>query len=141
MILSFRTHKLYQTVQTQIRLLLEELSESDQSLHCFVIPSALCAHFFVVKPLYSHAPSVCLPFSKISETALPIKAKFYVEPPWVGGTKVCSRHLGHMTKMATTPINGKNPSQIFFSPEPKSHCHQTWHVAWGTRAHHSLFKL
>ena len=41
--------------------------------------------------------------------------KFYVEPPWVGGTKVCSRHLGHMTKMAATSIYGKNPSKIFFS--------------------------
>ena len=50
-----------------------------------------------------------------SETAWPIKTKFYVEPPWVGGTKVCSRHLGHMTKMAATPIYGKNPSKIFFS--------------------------
>ena len=50
-----------------------------------------------------------------SETASPIKAKFYVEPPWVGGTNVCSRHLGHMTKMAATPIYGKNPSKIFFS--------------------------
>ena len=50
-----------------------------------------------------------------SETAWPIKAKFYVESPWVGGTKVCSRHLGHMTKMAATPIYGKNPSNIFFS--------------------------
>ena len=50
-----------------------------------------------------------------SETAGPIKAKFYVEPPWVGGTIFCSRHLGHMTKMATTPIYGKNPSEIFFS--------------------------
>ena len=48
-----------------------------------------------------------------SETACNIKAKFYVEPPWVGGTKVCSRHLGHMTKMAATPIYGKNPSKIF----------------------------
>ena len=28
------------------------------------------------------------------ETAGPIKAKFYVEPPWVGGTIFCSRHLG-----------------------------------------------
>ena len=57
------------------------------------------------------------PCSKIffSETALPIKAKFYVEPPWVGRTIFCSRHLGHMTKMATTPINGKNHSKIFFS--------------------------
>ena len=50
-----------------------------------------------------------------SETAWPIKAKFYVEPPWVGGTIFCSRHLGHMTKMAATPIYGKNPSKIFFS--------------------------
>ena len=48
-----------------------------------------------------------------SETALPIIAKFYVEPPWVGGTIFCSRHLGHLTKMATTPIYGKNPSKIF----------------------------
>ena len=26
-----------------------------------------------------------------------------------------SRHLGHMTKMAATPIYGKNPSKIFYS--------------------------
>ena len=50
-----------------------------------------------------------------SETPCPIKAKFYVEPPWVGGTKFCSRHLSHVTKMAATPIYGKNPSKIFFS--------------------------
>ena len=49
------------------------------------------------------------------KTAWPIKAKFYVEPPWEGGTKVYSRHLGHMTNMAATPINGKNPSKILFS--------------------------
>ena len=56
-------------------------------------------------------------YSKIffSKTAWPIKAKFYVEPPWEGGTKVCSRHLGHMTKMAVMPIYGKNPLKIFFS--------------------------
>ena len=35
--------------------------------------------------------------------------------PWVGGTKFCLRHLGHMTKMAATPIYGQNPSKIFFS--------------------------
>ena len=50
-----------------------------------------------------------------SETSWPIKDKFYVEPPWVGGTIFCLRHLGHMTKMAATPIYGKNPSKIFFS--------------------------
>ena len=50
-----------------------------------------------------------------SETAGPIKAKFYVEPPWEGGTIFCSWHLGHMTKMGATPICGKNPSKIFFA--------------------------
>ena len=48
-----------------------------------------------------------------SETAWPIKAKFYVEPPWEGGTKVYINGQGHMTKMAATPIYGKNPSKIF----------------------------
>ena len=32
------------------------------------------------------------------ETAWPIEAKFYMEPPWDGGTKVSSNGLGHMTK-------------------------------------------
>ena len=48
-----------------------------------------------------------------SETAWPIKDKFYVEPPWAGGTKVYINGPGHMTKMAATPIYGKNPSKIF----------------------------
>ena len=43
-----------------------------------------------------------------SETALPIKAKFYVEPSWEGGTKVYINGPGDMTKMATMPIYGKN---------------------------------
>ena len=43
-----------------------------------------------------------------SETALPIKAKFYVEPPWEGGTKIYINGPGHMTKMAAMPIYGKN---------------------------------
>ena len=49
-------------------------------------------------------------FSNIfsSETAWPIKAKFYVEPPWEGGTKVCINGPGHMIMMAATPIYGKN---------------------------------
>ena len=55
-------------------------------------------------------------FSNIffSETAWPIKAKFYVEPPWEGGTKVYIDGPDHMTKMAAMPIYGKNPSKIFF---------------------------
>ena len=52
-----------------------------------------------------------------SETAWPIKAKFYVEPPWEGGTKVYINGPGHMTKMAATPIYGKT-LQKSSSPEP-----------------------
>ena len=56
-------------------------------------------------------------FSKIfSETAQQIKAKFYVEPPWVGGTKVYLLHLGHMAKIAATPIYGKNPESSSLEP-------------------------
>ena len=49
-------------------------------------------------------------FSNIfsSETTGPIEAKFHMEPPWDGGTKVCSNGPGHMTKMAAMPIYGKN---------------------------------
>ena len=43
-----------------------------------------------------------------SETVLPIKAKYYVESLWEGGMKVCINGPGHMTKMATMPIYGKN---------------------------------
>ena len=70
-------------------------------------------------PASVRSPSVRRPFtiSNIfsSETAWPIKAKFYVEPPWEGGTKVYINGPGHMTKMAATPIYGKTPSKIFFS--------------------------
>ena len=66
-------------------------------------------------------PSVRRPFtfSNIisSETAWPIKAKFYEEPPWEGGTKVCINGPGHMTKMAAIPIYGKNLKKSS-SPEP-----------------------
>ena len=67
---------------------------------------------------YTHAPasvhlSQC---SNISQTAGPIKAKFWVEPLWLRGTKVCLRLLGLMTKMAATLIYGKT-LQKSSSPE------------------------
>ena len=52
-----------------------------------------------------------------SETTWPIEAKFYLEPPWEGGTKVCINGPGHMTKMAAMPIYGKNLKKSS-SPEP-----------------------
>ena len=56
-------------------------------------------------------------FSNIfsSETTGPIEAKFHMESQWDVGTKVYIFGPGHMTKMAATPIYGKNPSKIFFS--------------------------
>ena len=34
----------------------------------------------------------------------PIEAKFHVEPPRDGGTKLCSNSPDHITKMAAMPI-------------------------------------
>ena len=42
------------------------------------------------------------------QTAMPIKVKFQLEPPWDGGTKICSSVSGHMTNMTAMPIYGKN---------------------------------
>ena len=48
-------------------------------------------------------------FSNISsETTGPIEAKFHMEPPWDGRTKVCSNGAVHMTKMVAMPLYGKN---------------------------------
>ena len=61
---------------------------------------------------------VCMStFSSIfsSETTGPIEAKFHMEPPWNGETKVCSNGPGHMTKIAAMPIYGKNLKKVFFS--------------------------
>ena len=66
-------------------------------------------------------PSICRqPLSKIfsSETTWPIKAKFYVEPPWEGETKVYINGPGHMTEMAAMPIYGKKLKKSSF-PEPE----------------------
>ena len=69
----------------------------------------------VVRRRQHHPSSFTMLKDLLFRTALPIKARFYVEPPWVGGTIFCSRHLGHITKMAATLIYGKNHSKIFFS--------------------------
>ena len=47
---------------------------------------------------------------------------------------------GHMTKMAAMPIYGKNPSKNLLLRNRQADFHETWYVALGTPAHHSLFK-
>ena len=75
-----------------------------------------------------------------SETAWPIKAKFYVEPPWEGGTKVYINGPGHMTKMAAMPIYGKKTFKNLLLQNHKSYDLETWHVALGTLALQCLCK-
>ena len=62
------------------------------------------ASVVVVRPLSSSVRRRP-PFSKIfSETAWPIKAKFYMKHLWEGETNVFINNPGHMTKMAAMPI-------------------------------------
>ena len=67
------------------------------------------------------------PISKIFS----VKAKFNMEPQWDGGTKVCLRGLGHMTKIAATPIYGKNPSKNLLLQNKRANDLVAWYVAWG----------
>ena len=62
--------------------------------------------FVVRRLLYVCQPHSLNIFS--SETTGPMKIKLYMKILWVGGTKVCSNGLDHLTKMATMPIYGKN---------------------------------
>ena len=63
----------------------------------------------VFRPSSVVCPSLKISNIFFSKSACPIKAKLFVERPWIGGTNVCSWHLGHMTKMAAMPIYGKKP--------------------------------
>ena len=74
-----------------------------------------------------------------SVTAWTIKAKFYVEPHWEGGTKVYINGPGHLTKMAATPICGKTFENLLLQNR-RSYDLETWLVASGTQALQSLFK-
>ena len=69
----------------------------------------------------------------------PIKFKFHMEPPWDGRMKVCSNGPGHMTKMATVPIYGKNLNKSS-SLEPKGDDLETWYAVSDARVLPSLFK-
>ena len=50
-----------------------------------------------------------------SETTRPIEFKFHMKTPYDGLAKMYTNCTGHMTKMTTTPIYGKNPLNILFS--------------------------
>ena len=73
------------------------------------------------------------------ETARPIEAKFHVDHPWDGGTKICSNGLDHMTKMAAMPIYGKTLKNLLLWNQ-KADDLGSWYAALGTRVLPSLFK-
>ena len=79
----------------------------------------VCQHFQISSPLKSKGLT---------------KAKFHMESPWDGGTKV-SNGPGHMTKVATMPIYGKN----LWNQKADDHL-ETWYAASGPWVLPSLFK-
>ena len=55
------------------------------------------------------------------------------------GNDILFTAFGSKTKMAATPIYGKNPSKNLLLQNRRTDFHETWYVAAGTPAHHSLF--
>ena len=58
---------------------------------------------------------------------------------WDGGTKVCSKCLGRMTKMAAMTIYGKNLKNLLLRNQ-KADDLMIWYAALGARVLPSLFK-
>ena len=50
-----------------------------------------------------------------SETTRPIELKLHMKTPYDRLAKIYTNCSGHMTKMTTTPIYGKNPLNILLS--------------------------
>ena len=50
-----------------------------------------------------------------SLTTCPFELKFHMMTSYDRLAKIYTNCTGHMTKMATTPIYGKNPVNVFFS--------------------------
>ena len=68
--------------------------------------SAKVAHI-VVQAIYKNIV--------FSQTIGPIELKFRMKTPYDKLAKIYTTFFGHMTKMAATPIYGKNLLKIFFS--------------------------
>ena len=80
-----------------------------------------CLELIKVKVIYRPLSSSTNSKIFISERTWLIQLKFNVEPPWIVALKFFCffffflLYLRTMTKMAATPMYGKNPSKIFFS--------------------------
>ena len=74
-----------------------------------------------------------------SKTTRPFELKFHMKTPYDRLAKIYTNCTGHMTKMATTPIYGKYPLNIFFWNQ-KANGLGTWYVALGMWALPDLHK-
>ena len=109
------------TAPTKYHHIISSPKPSDSQGELIVYPCSGVRPLWSVRrgpPVIVHQSTISNIFSSDSETAWPIETKFYVEPPWEGGTKVYINGPGHMTKMAATPIYGKNLKKSS-SPEPE----------------------
>ena len=93
------------------------------------------AHQVTLK--YTHAPaSVHIVQRSSFQNCLANQNQICVESQLLRATKACSPHLGHMTKMASTPIYGKKTFKNLLLRNQWTDFHETWYVALGTWVHH-----
>ena len=92
---------------------------------CVYVWMCVCQHFQTYSPLK--------PLGRL-------KPNFIMEPPWDGGTKVCSNGAGHMTEMAAMPIYGKNLKKNLLLQNPKADDLESWYAALSARVLSRLFK-
>ena len=76
-------------------------------------------------------------FQRSSPKPKPVKAKFHVEPPWVGGKKVCSG--SHDPRWSPCPYRVKT-LKTFLLWNQRANDLGPWYVVLGPWAHQSLFK-
>ena len=92
---------------------------------CLFVVLTQIMNFLVLIMLFSspepkvRRPSVRRPFTMLKhllfKNRLANQSQILCGASLGRGTIFCSRHLGHMTDLAATPIYGQNPSKIFFS--------------------------
>ena len=74
------------------------------------------------------------------ETTRPFELKFHMTTPYDRSAKIYTKSTGHMTKMATTPIYGKNLFKCLLLWNQRANGLGTWYVALGMWALPDLHK-
>ena len=68
---------------------------------------------FIMKcTIFEEHSSSCVVYSRFSGALFPV---LMIDGAYDRLAKIYAKYFGHMTKMAATPIYGKNPLKIFFS--------------------------